>query len=65
MSTEFANLRQRGIYATLQTLPSGFRVTLQKGSRTCWGVGSTSEEALAAALVEWERKNDGKQLPKI
>lgn len=51
----FKSLRTRGIYATLQTLPSGFKVTLQSGTRTCWGEGATFEGATEAALLEWER----------
>lgn len=53
MIQQFSALRQRGIYATLQTLPSGFRVTLQKGTRTCWGAGDTAERALQVAIKEW------------
>lgn len=52
----FIALRARGIFATLQTLPSGFRVTLQKANgEPCWGVGQTFDGAMAAALLEYER----------
>ena len=53
MTAEFTRLRTLGIYATLQTLPSGFRVTLSSGVRTCWGDGDTGERALEKALREW------------
>jgi len=56
MTAEFIRLRKLGIYAFLQTLPSGFRVTLQSGTRTCWGVGDTAELALQSALLEWEKR---------
>jgi hypothetical protein len=53
MTAEFTRLRSLGIYASLKTLPSGFRVTLQSGVRTCWGDGDTAERALEKALREW------------
>lgn len=55
MTAEFNRLRTLGIYATLKTLSSGFRVTLSSGVRTCWGDGDTAEMALERALKEWER----------
>lgn len=56
MTAEFIRLRTLGIYASLQTLPGSFRVTLQKGTRTCWGEGDTIEAAIAAALHEWGKR---------
>jgi hypothetical protein len=53
VTAEFTRLRKLCIYASLQTLPSGFRVTLQSGVRTCWGAGDTAELALERALREW------------
>ena len=56
MTDAFLALRKLNIYATSQTLPSGFRITLSSRERTCWGVGHTLEAALEAALKEWTRK---------
>jgi len=53
MTAEFTRLRKLGIYASLKTLSSGFRVTLQSGTRTCWGDGDTAELALERAMREW------------
>jgi hypothetical protein len=56
MTEQFTRLRRLGIYAHLQTLPSGFKVTLSKADcEPCWGVGETAELALEGALLEWER----------
>lgn len=55
MTAEFNRLRSLGIYASLQTLSSGFRVTLQSGVRTCWRDGETAEKALENALKEWNK----------
>jgi hypothetical protein len=57
MTEKFNRLRQRGIFASLQTLPIGFKACLsQAGREPCWGVGATGEIALSEATKEWERK---------
>lgn len=61
LTAEFTRLRTIGIYATLQTLPSGFRVTLSSGVRTCWGDGDTAERATSNAIADWNRQH-GKHL---
>jgi len=55
VTTEFNRLRSLGIYAILQTLPSGFRITLSSGVRACWGEGDTAERALEKAMREWNK----------
>jgi len=57
MTEALLALCRLGIFATLQTLPSGFKVTLSsRGCEPVWGAGDTAERALEAAMKELRQR---------